>query len=473
MSQAGITSVEDILGIPLSVDQGGTGDVSFTPYAVITGGTTSTSPLQDVNPIGTLGQVLTSSGAGALPTWTTISGFVTSVSGTANRITSTGGTTPVIDISGSYVGQSSITTLGTITTGTWNGTAVGPTFGGTGQTTYATGDILYASAANTLSKLAATTDGFVLTLAAGVPAWVADAGGTVTSFSPDTGTDPVVPSAGLIDIQGQATPNVSGIQVTGGLNRLDLAMLSPFGGGDFGFMASDNAGTQTVFVENTSNTAASDATFSAIVGGTSAGDPYSHWVIPATRFYAAGIDNSDADTWKLNTDVSPVSPSTGSTLLAITSAGEITAPLQPAFLAYLPSSDLNVTGDSTNYVLGSITALTEVFDQNGDFNTNGTFTAPVTGRYMFVGAVAISGGTTITSLRSQFITSNRTSNIFPSGPLGAAVTAGAYPNTSLIVDMDAGDTCQLNIRGIDSGGKILDVNGSASLDSWFSGYLIC
>lgn len=49
---------------------------------------------------------------------------VTSVSGTLNRITSTGGTTPVIDISASYVGQSSITTLGTITTGVWNGTAI-------------------------------------------------------------------------------------------------------------------------------------------------------------------------------------------------------------------------------------------------------------------------------------------------------------------------------------------------------------
>lgn len=59
-------------------------------------------------------------------------GTVTSVSGTTNRITSTGGTTPVIDISASYVGQSSITTLGTVGTGTWQGTAVGPTYGGTG-----------------------------------------------------------------------------------------------------------------------------------------------------------------------------------------------------------------------------------------------------------------------------------------------------------------------------------------------------
>lgn len=55
-------------------------------------------------------------------------GYVSSVSGTINRITSTGGTTPVIDISGSYVGQSSITTLGTVGTGVWNGTPILPAY---------------------------------------------------------------------------------------------------------------------------------------------------------------------------------------------------------------------------------------------------------------------------------------------------------------------------------------------------------
>lgn len=51
-------------------------------------------------------------------------GNVKSVSGTLNRVTSTGGANPVIDISASYVGQASITTLGTVTTGTWNATPI-------------------------------------------------------------------------------------------------------------------------------------------------------------------------------------------------------------------------------------------------------------------------------------------------------------------------------------------------------------
>lgn len=59
-------------------------------------------------------------------------GSVTSVSGTLNRISSTGGANPVIDIDGAYIGQTSITTLGTIGTGTWNGSIVESIYGGTG-----------------------------------------------------------------------------------------------------------------------------------------------------------------------------------------------------------------------------------------------------------------------------------------------------------------------------------------------------
>jgi hypothetical protein len=48
---------------------GGTGTTSFTAYAVICSGTTSTGVLQNVSGVGTAAQVLTSNGAGNLPTW--------------------------------------------------------------------------------------------------------------------------------------------------------------------------------------------------------------------------------------------------------------------------------------------------------------------------------------------------------------------------------------------------------------------
>jgi hypothetical protein len=74
---------------------------------------------------------------------------------------------------GTYTGDDSIATVGTVTAGTWNGTEIGPVYGGTGLTSYATGDIIYASSSNTLSKLAAGTDGYLLTLSSGVPTWAA------------------------------------------------------------------------------------------------------------------------------------------------------------------------------------------------------------------------------------------------------------------------------------------------------------
>ncbi len=96
-----------------------------------------------------------------------------------------------------WAGSTNITTLGTVATGTWSATAIGATKGGTGQTTYATGDLLYASAANTLSKLVAGTNGHVLTLAAGVPTWAAPSGGG-WSLTGNAGTSDVYPFTNFI-----------------------------------------------------------------------------------------------------------------------------------------------------------------------------------------------------------------------------------------------------------------------------------
>lgn len=71
-------------------------------------------------------------------TFQTSAGTILSVSGTLNRISVTAGVNPVVDIDAAYVGQSSITTLGTITTGVWNGTIVGVTYGGTGVSSVTT-----------------------------------------------------------------------------------------------------------------------------------------------------------------------------------------------------------------------------------------------------------------------------------------------------------------------------------------------
>lgn len=97
------------------------------------------------------------------------------ITGTTDRISVTNGSgatgNPTIDISANYVGQTSITTLGTIATGTWQGTTVDELYGGTGFSTYTTGDILYASATNTLSKRGIGSAGNFLRVSGGVPVW--------------------------------------------------------------------------------------------------------------------------------------------------------------------------------------------------------------------------------------------------------------------------------------------------------------
>jgi len=67
-----------------------------------------------------------------------------------------------LQIKTTYPGQTSITTLGTIATGTWQGTVIDEVYGGTGQSSYTTGDVLYASGANTLAKLALGASGKIL-----------------------------------------------------------------------------------------------------------------------------------------------------------------------------------------------------------------------------------------------------------------------------------------------------------------------
>ena len=106
----------------------------------------------------------------------TLTSGVLNVIGTTNRITANADS---IDIASTYVGQSSITTLGTISTGTWSGTTIATNKGGTGLTSYTLGDLLYSSATNTLSALPAGTSGQVLQMnGGGTPTWGDIDGGT-------------------------------------------------------------------------------------------------------------------------------------------------------------------------------------------------------------------------------------------------------------------------------------------------------
>jgi hypothetical protein len=115
----------------------------------------------------------------------------------------------------SNVVSSSLTSVGTITTGTWNGTTIAIANGGTGQTTKTAafdalspmttaGDIIYGGTSGSGTRLAKGTDGQVLVLAAGVPKWSNNIGGGVLSKT-DSYDILATDSANLLVYSGSAT----------------------------------------------------------------------------------------------------------------------------------------------------------------------------------------------------------------------------------------------------------------------------
>jgi hypothetical protein len=141
------TSSSALTAGTLPVAAGGTNVTSFTANGIVYGNGTSAL---GVTAAGATGEVLIGN-TGSAPTWGALSG-----SAVTTFQTSLNGLTPSTATSGA------VTLAGTL----------GTTSGGTGLTSYTTGDIIYASATNTLAKLPAGTNGQILSLASGIPSWI-------------------------------------------------------------------------------------------------------------------------------------------------------------------------------------------------------------------------------------------------------------------------------------------------------------
>ena len=156
----------------------------------------------------------------------------------------------------------------------------------------------------------------------------------------------------------------------------------------------------------------------------------------------------------------------GSTVtMLMDSTGAMTKPLQPAFLAHPASTITNIsTGANNGLVFG-----TERFDQNSDYNaSNGVFTAPVTGKYMFNVSFYLNNiDSAVTYYEPRLDTSNRSYYIIVDPDFGQD---NAYFTITFaqLVDMDANDTADINIHQ-DGGTSQTDI----SSNSMFSMYLVC
>ena len=153
------------------------GSTAIASGATVTtiAGLTLTSPTLTTPALGTPSSGVLTSATG-LPISTGISGLGTGVA-TALAVNVGSAGAPVVN--GGALGTPSGGTLTNATGLPLTGTTgtLGETRGGTNATTYTTGDILYASATNTLAKRAVGTTGQILTVSGGVPTWAAAAAG--------------------------------------------------------------------------------------------------------------------------------------------------------------------------------------------------------------------------------------------------------------------------------------------------------
>jgi len=150
--------------------------------------------------------------------------------------------------------------------------------------------------------------------------------------------------------------------------------------------------------------------------------------------------------------------------MTINNAGIVTKPLQPAFSAQAVATN--------NFGVGAwhIMNCTEIFDNNADFNpSTNKFTAPVTGRYQLNLTLRLDNLQTNASYFYVNIqTSNRANyNIMATDGYDAAVPYFGI-STSVLADMDAGDTANVNYY-IAAGSSVSDIHN----ESRFTGFLVC
>ena len=154
-----------------------------------------------------------------------------------------------------------------------------------------------------------------------------------------------------------------------------------------------------------------------------------------------------------------------STAMALSSAGEVTKPLQPCFRVGSGTQD-NIPVSSNQTGLFDV----EIFDIGNNFGSN-VFTAPVTGKYFFNVMYRITSlDTASTYLQVSLLGSNRNTTMFTLSEITHHLSADSEISFSgaTLLDMDANDTAQVRLR-IQAGTAQADVSTDGS---YFTGYLI-
>jgi hypothetical protein len=164
-----------------------------------------------------------------------------------------------------------------------------------------------------------------------------------------------------------------------------------------------------------------------------------------------------------------VTQAVGTSTATIALATSVVNSTQPAFVAYQSATVSNVTGDGTQY---TILFDTVVRDQASNYSAGtGTFTAPVTGMYLFTSTVFVQFQAVVTTLQLFFAASPNNYTI----EFTNAGTIYANSNTSLagsaIIYLTATQTCHVTL--ISSGGtKTASVLATSPIQTFFCGKLL-
>jgi len=389
-------------------------------------------------------------------------GTVTSVTGTA-PVVSSGGTTPAISMAAAttsvngYLTSTDWTTFNNkqaaLVSGTNLKTVNGTTllgsgdlgtityaYGGTGLTSYTAGDIIYASAANTVAKLAIGTSGQRLVVAGGLPSWATDTTvGTVTSVAQSF-------TGGLISVAGSPITTSGTLALTvagtsGGIPYFSsastwatsaalAASALVIGGGAGAAPASTTTGTGVVTALGV-NTGTAGA---FVVNGGALGTPSSGTVTNLTGTASININGTVGATTPTTGSFTTMKASTGAAVGGATpGAGGIAFPATAVAVA-----DANTLDD---YEEGTWTP-----NQGSGLTVVGAFTS--TGTYTKIGRMVVvqgqmQGATSIAITAGNILTSN-------------------MPFTSL--ENNAGSMTV----GVGSGGAVLGLGASTQIYSAFT-----
>lgn len=285
----------------------------------------------------------------------------------------TTGTVTSIDITsttGLTFSGGPITTSGSFTMA---GT-LGAINGGTGLSSYTLGDILYSSATNVLSKLGIGSTNQVLSVSAGIPAWV--------SFNINNTIGVLGETKGGTDQNGYVLGDILYASATNTLSRLtagspgDVLTISVTGIPSWATGGGGGSGSVTSIDISGGTT-----------GLTFGGGP----ITTNGTFTAAGVLAAIHGGTGLN-----AIGSNGSVLVVVSGAPAWVAPASLVILTAKASANQTVT----TAVMTKVVLPTEDFDTNSNFDnvTNNRFTPTVAGYYFVTGKVRGSSASAFTSL---------------------------------------------------------------------------